>query len=94
MDSAEERKKEIAALIEDAKEPSNGDCSPVSYTHLDVYKRQLIGSGARLSAPGGVITWQFEPKSEDGRFRTCLLYTSIRRRGCWRGNGCTLNARG
>ena len=30
----------------------------------------LIGSGARLSAPGGVITWQFEPKSEDGRFRT------------------------
>ena len=26
----------------------------------------LIGSGA----PGGVITWQFEPKSEDGRFRT------------------------
>ena len=27
VDSAEERKKEIAALIEDAKEPSNGDCS-------------------------------------------------------------------
>lgn len=30
----------------------------------------LIGSGSRLSAPGGVVTWQFEPHSEDGRWRT------------------------
>lgn len=30
----------------------------------------FVGSGARLSAPGGVITWQFEPQSEDGRIKT------------------------
>lgn len=28
----------------------------------------LIGSG--ITAPGGVVTWQFEPQSEDGRWKT------------------------
>lgn len=28
----------------------------------------IVGTG--ITAPGGVVTWQFEPQSEDGRWRT------------------------
>lgn len=28
----------------------------------------IVGTG--IAAPGGVVTWQFEPQSEDGRWRT------------------------
>lgn len=28
----------------------------------------IVGTG--ITAPGGVVTWQFEPQSEDGRYKT------------------------
>ena len=59
--------------------------SPVSYTHLDVYKRQVENSGGEtflfpavpefldtLSPEQGVVTVRPIP----GMFTNCLLYTS------------------
>ena len=34
--------KDVSLLLEDKEEPMSNIYSPVSYTHLDVYKRQLL----------------------------------------------------
>ena len=49
---------------------------PVSYTHLDVYKRQayrLAGQGGMLHAPH---LEQFLDPLQEAQFTLCLLYTS------------------
>ena len=59
---------------------------PVSYTHLDVYKRQVFGNGLysgskpelhgnrRNTARSGIFRY-----GNFGRYRNCLLYTSEHR---------------
>ena len=63
---------DVYRLIVNSKLPSAERFEPVSYTHLDVYKRQVVGGGCAGQA--GAIRHglsrallQFDP---------CLLYTS------------------
>ena len=57
---------------------------PVSYTHLDVYKRQVLTdhavavSGGRIQAilPIAQARLQYAPKETVARPDACLLYTS------------------
>ena len=53
-----------------------GFTGPVSYTHLDVYKRQLLkiveGTVASVPPQGG----RKHPQQEFIQIDTCLLYTS------------------
>ena len=67
-------------------EPLGQDTYPVSYTHLDVYKRQ--GKRCAQSAGGSAFCARYQTISEDANmkiavtyenglvFQHCLLYTS------------------
>ena len=56
---------------------------PVSYTHLDVYKRQLLYSGCRSNNINVLFPFRYDINSETHSFGgiamyiCCLLYTSI-----------------
>ena len=70
-----------ATVIEVAKQVKqivdNG--TPVSYTHLDVYKRQLLFLIAKLLTFMMIsVTSSLTPEMELNSCRTCLLYTSTR----------------
>ena len=50
---------------------------PVSYTHLDVYKRQVLQCTIATGRPVGVVTISISGYTlASGRSSTCLLYTS------------------
>ena len=59
---------------------------PVSYTHLDVYKRQLMVHAASAINPSNssapnICTYDHKPV--DSTDKTCLLYTSDVAEVCW-----------
>ena len=49
---------------------------PVSYTHLDVYKRQIPNLGLNDNSLKGLIKQTKDERFVYDTYRRCLLYTS------------------
>ena len=70
-----------AKLVKELREKSGAGMMAVSYTHLDVYKRQLVAvSGMGIGAVNGALSMlelDDRVKVEYGKVYICLLYTSF-----------------
>ena len=81
LSDLKEKKAALFKALEQAKEPTIPE--PVSYTHLDVYKRQALPFGGACGICAAAMT-AFSRQSEGGPMQTinlkqyypCLLYTS------------------
>ena len=79
------------AVIVAVETDDHGDHAPVSYTHLDVYKRQLVYHAAKRERTAlfllvgylaQVLPWVFISRLTFEYHYFCLLYTSHPRAGC------------
>ena len=50
-------------------------CMPVSYTHLDVYKRQVTGGALRVKAP---LTYRAQNQDYNEKADQLRLYSGVK----------------